>query len=230
MAEKMLNDDIRGQVVEILASMQHPVEVIFFGSKNPACEYCTDTERLLKEVAELSDQLNVQSFDLEDDAEVARQYGIDKAPGFSIAGRDGERIIDYGIRYAGIPAGHEFTSLINDILIVSQRRSGLSDETRQVLAELDQPVHLQVFVTPTCPYCPRSVVLAHQFALESDMIVAEMIEAMEFPELADQYGVSGVPHTSINFGAGEVIGAAPEGQLLAEIRSVLEQNQPAQNG
>ena len=230
MAEQMLNDDIRGQVVEILASMQQPVEVVFFGTQDPACEYCADTERLLKEIAELSDQISVQVHDLQSDAELAQQYGIDKAPGFIIAAREGERLMDYGIRYAGIPAGHEFTSLINDLLIVSQRKSGLAEETRQALAELEQPVHLQVFVTPTCPYCPRSVVLAHQFAFESDKVVAEMVEAMEFPELADQYGVSGVPHTSINFGAGEVIGAAPEAQLLAEIRSVLEQGQPAENG
>lgn len=230
MAEKMLSDDIRGQVVEILASMQQPVEVVFFGTQDPTCEYCADTERLLKEIAELSDDISLQSYDLEADAELAQQYGIDKAPGFSIMARDEDQITDYGIRYAGIPAGHEFTSLINDLLIVSQRKSGLSDETRQALTELDQPVHLQVFVTPTCPYCPRSVVLAHQFAFESDMIVAEMVEAMEFPELADRYGVSGVPHTSINFGAGEVIGAAPEAQLLAEIQSVLEQSEPAQNG
>ncbi|HZW04207.1 MAG TPA: thioredoxin family protein [Anaerolineaceae bacterium] len=227
MAEKMLNDDIRGQVVEILASMQQPVEVLFFGSQDSSCEYCGETEQLLKEIAELSDQIGLQSHDFEAEGDLARQYGVDKVPGFVIAARDGDQIVDYGIRYAGIPAGHEFTSLINDLLIVSQRKSGLSEETRQFLAELDQPVHLQVFVTPTCPYCPRSVVLAHQFAFESDKVVAEMVEAMEFPDLADQYGVSGVPHTSINYGAGEVIGAAPEAQLLEEIRSALKQGQPA---
>ena len=64
--------------------------------------------------------------------------------------------------------------------------------------------------------------LAHQMALESEMVQAEMVEASEYPELAEQYGVSGVPHTSINFGAGEVIGAAPEAMLLEQIRQVLD--------
>ncbi len=64
--------------------------------------------------------------------------------------------------------------------------------------------------------------LAHQMAMESEMVQAEMVEASEFPELAERYGVSGVPHTSINFGAGEVIGAAPEAMLVEQIRQVLE--------
>ncbi len=61
--------------------------------------------------------------------------------------------------------------------------------------------------------------LAHQMALESDMVQAEMVEALEFPELAEKYGVSGVPHTSINFGAGELVGAAPEAMMIEQIKA-----------
>jgi len=64
-------------------------------------------------------------------------------------------------------------------------------------------------------------VLAHQMALESEMVQAEMVEATEFPELANQYGVSGVPHTTINFGAGEMIGAAPEAMMIEQIKEAL---------
>jgi predicted DsbA family dithiol-disulfide isomerase len=65
------------------------------------------------------------------------------------------------------------------------------------------------------------VVLAHQMAMESDLVEAEMVEAMEFIDLSDQYGVSGVPHTVINEGAGELIGAVPEAALLDKIRQVI---------
>ena len=127
-----------------------------------------------------------------------------------------------GIRYAGIPSGHEFSSLIHDLILVSGRDSGLGQETRNFLKSLDSPVLLQVFVTPTCPYCPRAVVLAHQMALESSMVEAEMVEAMEFPDLSNRFGVSGVPQTTINFGSGTVVGAVPEDDLLAEIRRSLQ--------
>ena len=64
--------------------------------------------------------------------------------------------------------------------------------------------------------------LAHQLAVESKWVVSEAVEAMEFPELADQFGVSGVPHTSINFGAGQIIGASPEAYLVEQIRLALK--------
>jgi len=65
-------------------------------------------------------------------------------------------------------------------------------------------------------------VLAHQMALESPMVEAEMVEAMEFPDLSNRFGVSGVPQTTINAGAGTVIGAMPEDNLLAEIQRALK--------
>jgi len=135
-------------------------------------------------------------------------------------GEDGP--IDYGIRYAGIPSGHEFSSLIQDLLLVSRRDSGLNEQTRDFLGGLKVPVYLQVFVTPTCPYCPRAVILAHQMAMESTMVQAEMVEATEFPDLSNQYHIMGVPDTVINHGKAKMVGAVPEGQLLAEIMKVTK--------
>jgi glutaredoxin-like protein len=218
----MLDDKVRGQIGEVFASLAHPVEILFFGSEDKSsCQYCAETKQLLDEVASLSDLITLSSFDNDQDSGTAAEYKIDGVPAFVLVGRDGDQRLDYGIRFKGIPAGHEFTSLINDLVLVSQRASNLSEETRAFLASLEKPVHLQVFVTPTCPYCPRSVVLAHQMALESPMVEAEMVEAMEFPELADRFNVSGVPQTTINMGDGTVIGAVPEQQLVEEIRAAL---------
>ncbi len=65
------------------------------------------------------------------------------------------------------------------------------------------------------------MVLAHQMAMENPLITADGIEAMEFPDLADRYQVSGVPHTVINAGAGNVVGAVPEVYLLEEIKRAM---------
>ena len=218
----MLDDKIRDQIRELFTNLQHPVEILFFGSPDKArCQYCEETKQLLDEVSSLSDLLTLKVYDIDEDAALAAKYKVDGTPEFVLAGQEAGQTLDYGIRYKGIPAGHEFTSLVNDLVMVSQRDSNLSEETRKFLSELSSPVHLQVFVTPTCPYCPRAVVLAHQFALESPMVEADMVEAMEFPELADRFDVSGVPQTTINMGAGTVIGAAPERQLVEEIRAAL---------
>lgn len=215
---ELIDDNIKSQVKEVFQDLKNPVQIAFFGDTKNHCEYCDETEDLVKQVASLrEDLLKFHSYDLQKDAELAAKYRIDKAPGIVLLGKDGDETIDYGIRFAGIPAGHEFTSLINDILVVSSRDSGLTAETRKLLEKLEKPVHLQVFVTPSCPYCPRAVVLAHQLALESSLIEAEMVESMEFAELAEKYNVSGVPHTVINHGKGEVVGAVPEGHLLEKI-------------
>lgn len=221
----LLNEEVKDQVRQVFEQLQEPIQVLFFGRKTE-CEYCDDTRQLVEEVVDLSDKLELEAYDLDDNAGIAEQYKVDKAPGIVIAGRDGDQILDYGIRYAGIPSGHEFSSLVHDLVLVSGRQSGLNQRTRDFLAKLDKPVHLQVFVTPTCPYCPRAVVLAHQMALESPMVEAEMVEAMEFPDLSNRFRVSGVPQTTINHGAGTVVGAVPEDNLLAEIMRAMDGHHP----
>jgi len=218
--ERFLNDDLTRQVQDIFKDLHEAVEVVYFSAQDGG-QYMEETRQLLEEVTSLSDVFTLSAYDLDENADIAGQYKIDKAPGFVILAKDGEQTIDFGIRYFGIPAGHEFTSLINDLIMVSSHNSALADETRQFLHGLSQPVLLQVFVTPSCPYCPRAVVLAHQMAMESPLVEAEMVEATEFFDLANQFGVSGVPHTVINSGAGNIIGAAPEDTLIAEIQKAI---------
>jgi glutaredoxin-like protein len=216
----LLNDDVRKQVSEAFEQLQEPLQILFFGSKEQ-CEYCDETLKLVEEVADLSEKLSVQAFDVDTDASVAENYNVTLTPGLVIAAEGKDGPIDYGVRYAGIPSGHEFSSLIQDLLLVSGRDSGLGEQTRDYLNNLKEPVHLQVFVTPTCPYCPRAVILAHQMAMESPMVQAEMVEATEFPDLSNQYHIMGVPDTVINHGKAKMVGAVPEGQLLAEILKVV---------
>jgi glutaredoxin-like protein len=216
MTEKLLNDQIVGQIKDIFANLNQPVGILFF-EQAQVCDYCNETLQLLQEVADISENLSLEVYDLDRDAEIAQKYHVDKAPGIVLVGKNSDDVVDYGVRYAGIPSGHEFSSLIHDLIRVSNRDSGLSDETRKLVKNIKNPVHLMVFVTPTCPYCPQAVLLAHQLAMESPLIEAEMIEATEFPELSERYHVSGVPQTTINFGAGTVVGAVPESHLMAEI-------------
>jgi glutaredoxin-like protein len=105
-------------------------------------------------------------------------------------------------------------SLLEAIEIVSKGESGLSAKGKESLKGLSKPVHLQVFVTPTCPYCPRAVVQAFRMAVESPNVTASMVEATEFPHLANKHQVSGVPHTVIGESPQPMIGAYPEAAAL----------------
>lgn len=148
MNDKLLSDDISQQIQQLFSQLKQPVQVLFFGKKQD-CDYCDDTRQLISEVINLSDQLSLSIHDLDEEPALAKQYKVDKAPTLVISGKDGQQLNDYGIRFAGIPSGHEFSSLIHTIMLVSSRDSGLKPETRQRLKELRKPVHLQVFVTPT---------------------------------------------------------------------------------
>lgn len=146
---QLLNDDITHQVKDLFdKDLNQPVEIIFFG-REENCDYCDDTLQLVEEVTDISDKLFLSQYDLEKDSEVAQKYNVKLTPSLVITAREGEALQDYGVRYAGIPSGHEFSSLIHDLILVSGRDSGLSESTRKSIKEIKKPIHLQVFVTPT---------------------------------------------------------------------------------
>lgn len=204
---------------EFSKSLKNPVRLVVF-TQTIACDFCEQTEQIAEEVAGLSDLISVEVYNFVNDKSVADQYGVDKIPALVVAGEK-----DYGIRFFGIPAGYEFTSLVEDIMMVSSGDSGLSAETKAAVAGITAPVHIQVFVTPTCPYCPGAVLLAHKLAMESDKILGDMVEATEFPHLAQKYNVMGVPRSVINEKT-HIEGAVPEALLIAQLMESLGAETP----
>ncbi len=188
------------------------VNILHF-TQHLECQYCRETKMILEEVTELSDKIHLDVHNYLEDQELAKQYNVDKIPATIILDEDKK---NYGIRYFGIPSGYEFTTLIEDIKMVSKGDSGLTEKTRRVLAKLTTDLHIQIFITPTCPHCPKMVRLAHQMAFESEHIVADMIESIEFPHLANKYNVYAVPKVVINDSI-EFEGALPEHMALEYI-------------
>jgi len=139
----MLSEKDRQEIRARLKAMESPVKLINF-TQELECAFCHETRQLLQEVADLSDKLSLEVYNFQLDKEKVAQYNIDKIPATVIEGAK-----DYGIRFYGIPSGYEFATLLEDILTVSQERSGLSPATIERLLALDRPLHLQVFVTPT---------------------------------------------------------------------------------
>jgi glutaredoxin-like protein len=222
----IIPDEIQAQVREIFQDLKNPVKIfIFTQSESGTLEnnMGRETTKLVEEIAGLSEKIEFQVYNIDEDPEIAAQYHIEKIPAVAIL-RGGSQPKDYGIRLFGLPSGYEFSSLIEDILLISKGTTDLSPKTLKELANLEQPVHIQVFVTPSCPYCPRAVILAHKLALASDKITADMVEATEFPNLANRYKVYGVPQTVIN-DVVHVEGAVPETALVSEIMKVLDEKE-----
>ncbi len=209
-----------GKVVgERLAALPVPVTLAIF-TQELECDYCKETRELVQELAGLSGgKLTVEVYDFVNDKAKGDALGIDKIPAIAVLGAGGR---DNRIRFFGIPAGYEFASLLEAIEMTSRGDSGLSPASRGKLKGLTAPVNLQVFVTPTCPYCPRAVVTAFRMAMESKNVSASMVEATEFPHLSNRYQVSGVPHTVIGDSPQPMIGAYPEAAAVDMVLAVSQ--------
>ncbi len=146
--EKILDPSVVNQVLQVFADLKEPVQLLYFRSEQ-GCDYCDETQQMLEELADVDPRIGVSVHDLQSDHELADQFKVNKPSTIVIAARVGSEVVDLGVRFAGIPSGHEFSTLVNDILLVSRRDSGLSQATRDFLRGLEQPLLLQVFVTPT---------------------------------------------------------------------------------
>jgi glutaredoxin-like protein len=205
---------------EFETQMTNSVKLVMF-TQSIECQFCAETRQIAEEISELSDKISLEVYNFVTDKATAELYDIDKIPAIAILSVIDDQDKDYGVRFYGIPSGYEFTSLIQGIIAVSTGESGLQPKTKEALAALKEPVHFQVFVTRTCPYCPQAVHLAHQFAIESDLIRGDMVEAIEFPHLSNKYGVYGVPRTVINESVHQE-GAAPEPMMLAKMLEAVQ--------
>jgi len=207
----LIPDEHREHVKNQLAeSLVNPVRIIMF-TQEMECGFCAQTKQLVIELAALSGKVQAEVHDFVADAELAKQYGIDRVPAIVVLG-----VKDYGIRIYGFPYGYEFQTLMSALSVVSKGKTELLEETKAKLRAITNPVHIQVLVTLTCPHCPAAASMAHMFAVENDMIRADVIDANEFPQLAIKYGVMGVPKVVINDKV-EFVGALPEKMFLEHV-------------
>jgi glutaredoxin-like protein len=138
-----IQESDKAVIKEKLSEMRSEVTLKYF-TQEMECEFCRETHDLLQELAALDEKIKLEIFDFTRNADEAKKYKIDKIPATVVMNST-----DFGIRFYGIPAGYEFSSLLDAIIMVSEGESGLSQESKDLLKGLKSPVHLQVFVTPT---------------------------------------------------------------------------------
>ncbi len=194
MEYKLLGSDVQAQLKTILSNMKKKITFVLFTDSN-GCETCSETYQLLKEIESLSDKITVDPKDIHLDLAEAEKYNITLTPSFVILNEAG---IYQGVKFNGIPAGHEINSFLSAILEMSGQNIDFDETTLETLKSIDKKVNIKVFVTLSCPHCPGAVQTAHRLAMLNPNIEAEMIEAQTFSDLSNKYQVSGVPKIVIN--------------------------------
>ncbi len=211
----LFDDKVKKQLTELFSKLKNNVSVVYF-TQEIECSLCADNHAFLEEITGLSDKLSLTVYDFQKEKELADRYQVDKIPATVLLDSDKN---DTGIKFYGIPAGYEINSFVKALTEVSGDREELPAEIHSRIAQIDKDVHLQVFVTLTCPYCPGAVMVAHRLALENKRIKADMVESSAFQHLALKYDISSVPKTIINE-KHEIMGAQPIDAFLDEIEKL----------
>jgi glutaredoxin-like protein len=209
----LLSEQDRQTVRQHLAGITTPVTFLFFTQTFGEPETALATKQILQELVSLNEHLSLEEANFVLDKDRAAEYGVDHIPAVVLL-RRGE---DTRMRFIGAPAGYEFMSLVEAAVLAGSEESGLTTQSKTLIAEhVTTPLEIRVFVTPTCPHCPRAVTLAHRMAVESPLITATCIEASEFIDLAQRYRVTGVPKTVASNDV-EILGAVPEDLFVRHI-------------
>ncbi|EPR37551.1 Pyridine nucleotide-disulfide oxidoreductase, FAD/NAD(P)-binding domain containing protein [Desulfovibrio sp. X2] len=210
--EWFIPEESRTYLEKLFAGLRSPVALWLFTKKGLNDEYNEFTHKFTRDLARLTDKIEITEFDLGDTE--AKERGIEESPTLLVAP---DR---YDIRFTGAPAGEEGRSLIEAVVLCSLGESGLRKTSRDLLAELDEKRQVRVFVSPTCPYCPGQVGTAVRTAVERpELISVQVVEITENQGLARRFNVGSVPHTVINDTL-PVLGLEPEERFVVELTSL----------
>jgi thioredoxin reductase (NADPH) len=186
----MFPDETKKVLSDTFRQLENVVEIEVYLSKEPD-QYNEATSILLTGIAGLTDKIKVHFFTLESDE--AKHKGITRSPTILISP---DR---FKISYVGAPVGEEGRTLIMAIILASNNGTLLSEQSLKRLYDLKEPRHIQVFVSPTCPYCPQHALVAISAAIAlSELITVEVIEMYENRDYVDKYHILTVPFTVIN--------------------------------
>ena len=196
-----------------------PVKIDYFTQKEldiivpgrEPCATCKPTRQMLQELAALSDLISLRVHNIEDEREEAARFGVERIPGIVLRGRD-----TASMKLYGMPAGSAFPTFLDTISDVSCKAVLLSPESVKALRKVKEDLRVKVFVAPMCPYSPGPARAAFQMSIANPRVKPEVIQADEFPALAQRYDVKAVPLTVIEERIA-VVGAVPEKELVEQV-------------
>ena len=143
----LLSDDDKKGLREEFGKITRKIKIHFFSSKETdECPLCGETKQILDELSELSDFFNVIEYDVNADADAKSKFNVEVVPAIILTLEDDK---DLGIRWYGIPAGHEFMTLVGALVDVGTDKIDIPDWAIEKIKEINKPVDIKVFVTPT---------------------------------------------------------------------------------
>jgi len=174
------------QLKATFAKMPNEIPLLLFTEKGREDVFAQANRQVIRAFRELTDKISLREYDIDHD--LARKYNVSAAPTLVIAP---DR---YNIHWIGAPMGEEARTFLELLMLVGSGNSNASDQSLKVLERIDEPRHIKVFISPTCPYCPQQAVNGAKAAVaRPDLITLELIDIQCRPDIAQQYGAHSVP-------------------------------------
>jgi alkyl hydroperoxide reductase subunit AhpF len=187
----VLSREAKKETEEKLSGLKRPVSLSVL-TQDIEASNCKETRAIAEGLAEMSPKVMVECADFLANGSIVRKYAVERIPALVVSSKEGGMAHFYGT-----PTGYLFFSLI-EALRGAANGPVLSEETRAWLDGLDRDLHIQLFVSPTCPHCPPMVNLAHRLSLCSGRVFAAAVNVCEFPFLAIKHKVESIPFAVVN--------------------------------
>ncbi len=198
----MLSKDILTALKSYTAEMKNGVTLVLQTGEH---EKRTELKNFLTDIASISERISVEERDAPETLRSPISFSVEA---------DGK---DSGIRFSGIPGGHEFNSLVLAILHASGTPIKLDDSLKNIVGGIDEELRFEVFVSLSCHNCPDVVQTLNQFAVLNPNISSEMIDGGLFPEVIEERDIQGVPTVYLNgeiFANGKIDPSVLVGKLM----------------
>ncbi|HSW65115.1 MAG TPA: FAD-dependent oxidoreductase [Dissulfurispiraceae bacterium] len=217
MEKELITDEIRKTLHETLKGLESEVAIEVFTGEGVNEHYSKAARELIEAVAEISPKIRASYF--ETGSEKAKKRDVKRSPVILLAPDA------YSIRLTGAPLGEEGRSFIMSLLMLSAKSVILTPQSVQRIAGLKEKRFVEVFVSPTCPYCPQQVLYSVSAAIiRPDLVAVEVIEIFENQDAAETRGVRSVPQTFVN-GILVAQGAVPEEYFVESLLTLREPEQ-----
>ena len=196
----LLTAQLREQVLGVFAKLERHMTIVVL--TKPSHEKSLELASFAKEMETLSEYIQVKCYEVGTHTEVEEQMHYNQLPVMALFDEKGQYT---GVKFSGIPGGHEFNSFILAIYNLAGPGQVVEESSRQRIEAIQTPVTVQVAISLSCHFCPEVVVAAQRIALMSPYVEAEMIDISLFKEFKKKYNVMSVPaliinHSKIAFG------------------------------